>query len=228
MNSPFSFDLFEKVPVIGIMRNFPPDAMNIIAGLYLEAGLTTLEITMNSEGAADTLSTLSEKYKTKLNIGAGTVLNLEELEIAISAGAQFIVTPVLNKEVIKHCVQERIPVFPGAYTPTEIYKAWEMGATMVKVFPASSLGAGYIKEVLAPMQFLKLLPTGGITLDNCEDFLASGATGVALGSGLFPKELVIRHQWDGIKKGFDQFYYRIHGTKIPDTGNPKNESKKGC
>lgn len=209
MSNHFSFNLFEKVPLVGIMRNIPPEAMNIIAGLYQEAGLTTLEITMNSEGATTALSALSKEYKKRLNIGAGTVLNLKDMDMAISSGAQFIVTPALNEVVIQRCVQERIPVFPGAYTPTEIYKAWEMGATMVKVFPASTLGAGYIKEVLAPMQFLKLLPTGGITLDNCQDFLDAGATGVAIGNGLFPKKLVAHQQWGELKMRLEKFYILV-------------------
>lgn len=213
MNKSFSIDLFEKMPVVGIMRNISPESMNILTALYLEAGLTTLEITMNSEGAVNTLAELSKKYGTKLNIGAGTVLTLEELNRALSAGAQFIVTPVLNEAVIKSCVKVGIPVFPGAYTPTEIYKAWEMGAGMVKVFPASKLGVAYIKEVLAPMRFLKLLPTGGVTLENCLDFLKEGAAGVALGSNLFPQKLIQDRKWDELKELFRQFHDLIHKFK---------------
>lgn len=211
MNNSFSKKLFEKMPVVGIMRNVPPPAMEIITDLYLESGLTTLEITMNSEDAVSTISSLTKKYGEKLNIGAGTVLTLDDLEQALSAGAQFIVTPVLNEEIIEHCVQKNIPVFPGAYTPTEIYKAWTMGATMVKVFPASKLGVNYIKEVLAPMRFLKLLPTGGVTLENCHTFLQAGASGVALGSGLFPKALIQTQNWDALKNLFEQFYHKISG-----------------
>lgn len=210
MSNRFSIDLFREMPIVGIMRDVPPEAMNRLADLYLESGLTTLEITMNSEGAATTLSALTGKYRTKLNIGAGTVLTLKELDQALSAGAQFIVTPVLNEAVIKRCVEKEIPVFPGAYTPTEIYKAWEMGVTMVKVFPASRLGVSYIKEVLAPMRFLKLLPTGGVTLENCQDFLKAGAAGVALGSSLFPKDLIQNKKWGALQELFEQFYRRVH------------------
>lgn len=214
MSNSFSMDLFKQTPLVGIMRDIPPEAMNILAGLYLESGLTTLEITMNSEGAINTLTGLTGKYGTKLNIGAGTVLTLEELELALSAGAQFIVTPVLNEAVIKCCVKKGIPVFPGAYTPTEIYKAWEMGAGMVKVFPASRLGPAYIKEVLAPMRFLKLLPTGGVTLENCQDFLEGGAAGVALGSSLFPRELIQHEKWTELKELFERFQDLIYKSII--------------
>jgi 2-dehydro-3-deoxyphosphogluconate aldolase/(4S)-4-hydroxy-2-oxoglutarate aldolase len=209
MNHSFSATLFEEMPVVGIMRGIPPVAMHKIADLYLESGLTTLEITMNSAGALPTLKALSRKYGTELNIGAGTVLNLEELENALSFGAQFIVTPVLNKTVIDRCVEKGIPVFPGAYTPTEIYQAWEMGADMVKVFPASGLGADYIKNVKAPMNFLKLLPTGGIDLENCLDFFQAGASGIALGSSLFPRTFIEHENWTALSALFEQFRNRI-------------------
>ena len=205
MTNTFSQTLFQEAPLVGIMRNVPPPAMHKIAECYLKAGLTTLEITLNSEKALSTIETLTEKYGGQLNIGAGTVLNLKELEQALSAGAQFIVTPVLKKSVVSHCAEKRIPVFPGAYTPTEIHKAWEMGADMVKVFPAAGLGADYIKDVLAPMRFLKLLPTGGVNLDNCRDFFQAGATGVALGSSLFPKTLIQHENWGDLTKLFEQF-----------------------
>lgn len=209
MNEPFSTNLFDEMPLVGIMRGISPAAMHQVADRYVKAGLTTLEITMNSAGAVPTLAALSGKYGTKLNIGAGTVLNLQQLETALSAGAQFIVTPVLNQSVVAFCVERGIPVFPGAYSPTEIYQAWEMGADMIKVFPASGLGIDYIKNVKAPMEFLKLLPTGGVNLENCVDFLQAGASAVALGSSLFPKTLIQQENWDALEELFGQFHDKI-------------------
>jgi 2-dehydro-3-deoxyphosphogluconate aldolase/(4S)-4-hydroxy-2-oxoglutarate aldolase len=167
-----------------------------LARYYAEAGLTTLEVTMNSDEALTTITRLVQDFDEKLNIGAGTVCTLEDLDKALAAGAQFIVTPILQEEVIKACVQQQIPVFPGAYSPTEIYKAWHLGATMVKVFPATKLGASFIKEVLAPMDYLKLLPTGGVSLDNFKDFFVAGAAGVGMGSQLFPKKLIEEGDWE--------------------------------
>ena len=135
MSKPFSWEAFNKIPVVGIMRNIPQAQVEMIVSQYYEAGFTTLEVTMNSEGAAKTISYLSEIYTDTLNVGAGTVLTLEDLDEALTAGANFIVTPIVNEDVIKICVARKVPVFPGAYTPTEIYKAWSMGAAMVKVFP---------------------------------------------------------------------------------------------
>ena len=198
-------ELFEASPIIGIMRNLPAEHTAIIAQNYFEAGLTNMEITMNSAGAAKNISMLAKNYAGKLNIGAGTVCDMHDLEEALNANAQFIVTPILNKQVIKTCVGENIPVFPGAYTPSEIYKAWHWGATMVKVFPATDLGPGYIKEVLAPLNKVKLLPTGGIGLNNFKAYLSAGAKGVGVGSSLFPADIIKNNDWAALKSMFVLF-----------------------
>jgi 2-dehydro-3-deoxyphosphogluconate aldolase/(4S)-4-hydroxy-2-oxoglutarate aldolase len=122
--------------------------------------------------------------------------------MAISAGAVFVVTPIVNEEIIQKCVLKGIPVFPGAYTPTEIHKATTFGASMVKVFPASTLGPRYIKELLGPFPQFKLLPTGGISLENMDDFLKAGAKGVGIGSHLFPIEIIREKRWEDLRKIF--------------------------
>jgi 2-dehydro-3-deoxyphosphogluconate aldolase/(4S)-4-hydroxy-2-oxoglutarate aldolase len=197
------------MPIVGILRNFPVDLMDSLAETYAKAGLTNLEITMNSAGVEETIAFLSQKFGDKLNIGAGTVCDTQDLEKALAAGAQFIVTPILDEEVIRECVRQQIPVFPGAYTPTEIYKAWKLGASMVKVFPASKLGPEYIKEVLAPLNTIKLMPTGGVTLDNCTDFLKAGAKGLGMGGQLFPKNLIEKQQWPQVKAVLEQFVLKV-------------------
>jgi 2-dehydro-3-deoxyphosphogluconate aldolase/(4S)-4-hydroxy-2-oxoglutarate aldolase len=202
MPSKFSRELFDRIPIVGILRNVPPLTVPILARYYADAGLTNLEVTMNSDEASTTITRLVQDFEGKLNIGAGTVCTLDDLDKALSAGAQFIVTPILQEEVIKACVQQQIPVFPGAYSPTEIYKAWHLGATMVKVFPATKLGASYIKEVLAPMNYLKLLPTGGINLDNLTEFMKAGAAGLGLGSQLFPPKLIEEGRWERLSELF--------------------------
>ena len=202
MSKPFSWEAFNKIPVVGIMRNIPQAQVEMLVSQYYESGFTTLEVTMNSEGAAKTISYLSEIYTDTLNIGAGTVLTLEDLDEALKAGANFIVTPVVNEDVIKICVARKVPVFPGACTPTEIYKAWSMGASMVKVFPATRLGPDYIKEVLAPLKFLKLVPTGGVSIDTIIDFFKAGATGVGMGSTLFSKDLIEKEKWNELGRHF--------------------------
>ena len=213
MKQGFSWQLMEAMPIVGIMRNIPAEAVYAITKHYYEAGLTTLEVTMNTTGATSLIDTLVKEYGDKLNIGAGTVLTLKDLDAALTAGAQFIVTPIVNEDVIFACVKQNIPVFPGAYTPTEIYKAWMLGASMVKIFPASKLGMEYIKEVLAPMNDLKLLPTGGINLDNCTSFLKAGARGLGLATSLFPKEYIENNNWDALRTLFEQYVAKITAFK---------------
>lgn len=205
MPAAFSWTLFQQMPVIGILRNIAPLHSEKIAELYFESGFTTLEITMNSPGAAATISSLSERFSDRLNIGAGTVCTLEDLEEAISAGASFIVTPVLSEDVIKAAVIKNIPIFPGAFTPSEIYKAWMLGASMVKVFPATVLGPEFIRDVLAPLPYLKLIPTGGVSIDNFNSFLKAGAAGVGVGSTLFPGNLIKEEKWEKLSELFLRF-----------------------
>jgi 2-dehydro-3-deoxyphosphogluconate aldolase/(4S)-4-hydroxy-2-oxoglutarate aldolase len=116
-------------------------------------------------------------------------------QASIQAGAQFLVTPALLPDVIAVANRNHIPIACGAYTPTEILTAWRAGADLVKVFPASQLGPGYIKDVLAPLPDLLLVPTGGVNLDNCAAFLAAGAYAVAVGSQLVSKELARKKDW---------------------------------
>jgi 2-dehydro-3-deoxyphosphogluconate aldolase / (4S)-4-hydroxy-2-oxoglutarate aldolase len=210
MGHSFSWEKFNRMPLTGIVRNIPRLKTEHLAKYYYDAGLTTMEVTMNSAEAAETIARLVTIFGDTLNIGAGTVCSLKDLENALAAGAQFIVTPVINEEVITACVAAKVPIFPGAYTPTEIYRAWSLGAGMVKVFPAGKLGVEYIKEVLAPLDQIRLMPTGGITVDNFTGFLQAGAAGVGLGSSLFPKQLVEDEEWDALKIIFGEFVKRYN------------------
>ncbi|WP_299534359.1 bifunctional 4-hydroxy-2-oxoglutarate aldolase/2-dehydro-3-deoxy-phosphogluconate aldolase [Ulvibacterium sp.] len=198
----FSWDEFQKVPIVGIMRGWDMETIFYVAKVYKEAGLTTLEVTMNTPSATKIISTLRKEFP-KLNIGAGTVCSRNDLETALEVGSQFIVTPVLDEEVIKNCVDQNIPIFPGAFTPTEIYRAWNLGASAVKVFPATQLGPQYIKDILAPLNEIKLMPTGGVSKDNIQSFFQVGAYGVGMGGSLFPKELIKNKDYEGLKDHFN-------------------------
>lgn len=205
----FSRERFETLPIVGIIRNISPEDVRRILPLYLEAGLTTVEITMNTPSAEELIRYARDRYGEALNIGAGTVCNTAGLEKALAAGATFIVTPIVEEQVISSCVQRHIPIFPGAYTPTEIYRAWSLGAEMVKVFPATRLGAEYFREVLAPLNELRLLPTGGVNIENCLDFLEAGACGLGLGSQLFHKAYIQARNWEALKAHFDNFAGKV-------------------
>ncbi|KAA0993271.1 bifunctional 4-hydroxy-2-oxoglutarate aldolase/2-dehydro-3-deoxy-phosphogluconate aldolase [Dyadobacter aurulentus] len=205
----FSDKLFKKAPLVGIIRNVSLEDVKQILPIYREAGLTTVEITMNTPDAAEMISYAIAHESAGLNIGAGTVCTENDLKAALEAGAQFIVTPVINKKVIKSCVKKGIPIFPGAFTPTEIYNVWTLGATMVKIYPATSLGPEYIKDLKAPMNQLKLLPTGGVGLENMNAFLQAGANGLGIGGQLFDKKLIQNKDWAGLKAHFQQFVHKL-------------------
>ncbi len=164
---------------------------------------------MNTLGARQIIETLIDQYKGKVNIGAGTVCNLKELDTAIESGAQFIVTPIINEEVMKACTEQEIPIFPGALTPTEIYTAWTMGAEMIKIFPSSSLGSGYIKELKGPFDNIKLMAVGGISIANCTEYIKAGASALGLGSQLFNKQMIEENNWEGLSAHFNCFADKI-------------------
>jgi 2-dehydro-3-deoxyphosphogluconate aldolase/(4S)-4-hydroxy-2-oxoglutarate aldolase len=203
-NKQFSWEAFESIPLIGIIRHVSADDLREILPLYQDAGFTTLEITMNTADVDDFIPYVLENFPD-LNVGAGTVCTKKDLKSALLLGAQFIVTPIVDKGVIKACVAAGIPVFPGAYTPTEIFKAWSLGASMVKVYPAASLGPGYIKDVKAPLKHIKLMPTGGVKIDNLLAFKHAGADGFGIGSQLFDKKLIKAKDWSGLKAHFSRF-----------------------
>jgi 2-dehydro-3-deoxyphosphogluconate aldolase/(4S)-4-hydroxy-2-oxoglutarate aldolase len=115
----------------------------------------------------------------------------------------------MRKKIIRACVKKEIPIFPGAFTPSEIYEAWSEGASMVKVFPAATLGADYIKDVKAPLGQVKLMPTGGIDLENIESFKKAGAEGFGVGSPLFKKNLIRDKDWNGLKEHFKKFVEKV-------------------
>lgn len=197
----FSWERYNHAPIVAIVRGQTLDTVIDIAQAFEDSGLTTIEITMNTPKACEIISHLRENFKN-LNIGAGTVCTTEDLENALSAGAQFIVTPILNEEVIKKSVSLGIPIFPGAYSPTEIYRAWSLGASMVKIFPASQLGPKFIKDLKGPLNSIKLLPTGGVSIDNIKSFFDVGASGVGMGSSLLKKDLLSRKDFEQLKNYF--------------------------
>lgn len=143
---------------------------------------------MNTKGATGLIKNAVMRYGKQLMIGAGTVLTLKDLKDALRAGATFIVSPVVVPPVIQYCARHKIPVFPGALVPQDIYKAWQAGATMVKVFPASCFGPDYFKEIKGPFPEVELLACGGVTPKNLPTYFRNGASAVAVGSSVFRKD----------------------------------------
>jgi 2-dehydro-3-deoxyphosphogluconate aldolase/(4S)-4-hydroxy-2-oxoglutarate aldolase len=197
-------DSLQHSPVIGILRGYRREVTDGVLGAYGAAGLSAIEITLNTPNALHIIKEMVAQYGATLHIGAGTVCSVSALEKALDAGAAFIVTPVLDIDVIHRCKEAGIPVFPGAYTPTEIYRAWDAGASMVKIFPAAQLGPAYIKQLKAPLDQIKVMPTGGISLDNMQTYLNAGASGLGMGSALFEQQYIDAKDWGGLQRHFEK------------------------
>lgn len=161
----------------------------------LEGGITELEFTLTNQDANKAITAVRKEFADRLTVGAGTVLDAEQANASIAAGAQFLVTPALLPDVIAVAQHHSIPIACGAYTPTEILTAWRLGADLVKVFPASQLGPGYIKDVRGPLPNIPMVPTGGVNVENCAAFLAAGAYTVAVGSQLVSRSMVQKKDW---------------------------------
>ena len=180
---------------LGIIRVQTSSDLVRIAEALREGGLKCLEITMTTPGALEAIEGSRERLPDVL-MGAGTVLDAVTAREAILAGAQFLVTPTVAPDVIEMAHRYGIPVIPGAMTPTEILACWEAGADMVKVFPASVLGSGYIKAVRGPLPQIPLVPTGGITADNAGDFIKAGAALVCAGGWLVDRSALAQGRYE--------------------------------
>jgi 2-dehydro-3-deoxyphosphogluconate aldolase/(4S)-4-hydroxy-2-oxoglutarate aldolase len=168
--------------IVAIIRGAEPKKVFSIVQALFEGGIRVVEITLNSENAFELISELSAKMNDKMLIGAGTVLDVQSAETAIKHGAQFIISPSLNIELIKFVKEQNLVSIPGAFTATEIVTAYNAGADIVKVFPA--LNPQYIKDLRAPLSHIPLMPAGGINLSNIKEFQKAGAVAFGVGSSL--------------------------------------------
>ncbi len=163
-------------------------------------GMRIIEITWNSDRAADLVGKLRAELP-HCTIGIGTLLNLEQLQTAIDIGAQFLFTPHTDAAMIKTAVKSQIPIIPGALSPTEIITAFNYGATCVKVFPISTVGGvNYLRSLKPVLTEIPLIPTGGVNLENAQEFIAAGAIAIGLAGDLFPQNLVTTENWEAIGK----------------------------
>lgn len=183
--------------VIALIRANSADGLLECARALADGGLTSIELTMTTPGAIRMLERASSELPGFL-FGLGTVLDAETARLGILAGARFVVTPALRPEVITVCRRYGVPVFCGAFTPSEILAAWEAGADAAKIFPAEFFGAGYIKSVKAPFPQIEMVPTGGVNEQNVGDFLRAGAFAVAAGSSLVDGRALKEKNWSAI------------------------------
>ena len=192
--------------IVAIIRGITKEQLIPAFEAAVKGGIKKLEVTMNTEGVLELIKMSRDYFKDQVSIGAGTVCHLEDMHRAIDGGAQFIVSPLVDLEMIKYCHDHGVPVYPGAMTPTEIYRAWDAGATMVKVFPVNAMGGpDYIKSVKGPLDQIKLLACNGVNLQNCQEYIQKGADAIALGSQLFRREWLETGEYDKIYQSAKQF-----------------------
>lgn len=174
----------EQAGVVAVIRIKDPSRLRAVVDALAEGGLRAIEVTMSVPGAVELIRELAPQMPAGFLLGAGTVTDAETARRVIDAGARYIVSPVFRREVVAACHAGGVPAMPGCFSPTEILDAWDAGADIVKVFPATALGPGYIKDILGPLPHVKLMPTGGVTLDNAGDWIRAGAVAVGVGTAL--------------------------------------------
>jgi len=168
--------------IVAILRGMnPKDVVNIASALH-EGGIKIIEVTLNSDEALSLIEKLSAAFQNRMLVGAGTVLTVMDARNAVAAGASFLISPTLDLEVIKAAKDNAVISIPGAYTPTEVFTAWKNGADIIKVFPAP--GPDYIKNILAPLNQIPIMPTGGIDTQNIAAYKNAGASAYGIGSSL--------------------------------------------
>ncbi|MGO1988049.1 bifunctional 4-hydroxy-2-oxoglutarate aldolase/2-dehydro-3-deoxy-phosphogluconate aldolase [Mammaliicoccus vitulinus] len=206
-----TLNIIKETKLIAILRNAnPDDVLPIVRTLY-KAGVRAIEVTMNSPKALASIDLIANEMKGKVVVGAGTVLDAESARLAILSGATFILSPTVNKETIRMTKKYGVVSIPGALTPTEILEAYEYGGDIIKVFPTTTMGPSYIKDLQGPLPHIPLLPTGGVDLNNVADFIKAGAVGVGLGSALVNTKVETSDEYhDELEKTAQAFYNKVH------------------
>jgi len=204
----------EAAGAVAVIRLDDARGLVQVAEALLSGGLDCIEFTMTTPGALQVMERVAQQFGDKLLLGAGTVLDAQTADAAILVGACFVVGPNLSIPVIELCHRRGVVVVPGTFTPTEIHTAWQAGADMIKVFPAYVGGPRYIRAILAPLPQVKLMPTGGVTLQNAADFVKAGAVAVGLSSALVDKETVQEGRFEILTERAAQLVAAIRKARV--------------
>jgi len=202
----------EETGVVAVLRLTDAAVGRDVANALMAGGVTAIEITMTVPRAVELIEELSRTLPQAL-IGAGTVTDPATARAVIDAGAKFVVSPVFRPSVVEACHERGVPACPGCFSPTEILAAWDMGADVVKVFPATSLGPGYIKDLRGPFPSLKLMPTGGVSQANAAEWIRAGAVAIGAGSSLVDAKAVAARQFATITANARAFVDAVKGAR---------------
>ena len=199
--------------IVAVVRAPDGDQLVHVARALADGGVDVVEITMSVPNALDVLRQIRQELGERLLLGAGTVLDAETARAVLLAGAEFIVAPTLNLDVIRLCRRYGKLVMPGAFTPTEILTAWEAGADIVKVFPADVVGPAFFKALRGPLPQIRLMPTGGVDLTTAADFLKAGACCLGIGGQLVEPKAVAERNFDRIRTLARQYVAIVQQTR---------------
>ena len=188
----------EALGIVAVIRLKDPAKLRAVVDALADGGVRALEVTMTVPGAVELIRQLAPALPAGFLLGAGTVIDAAAARAVIDAGASFVVGPVFRPDVIAACHERDVPAMPGCFSPTEILAAHDAGADIVKLFPATALGPQFIRDVRAPLPQVKLMPTGGVTLDNAGDWIRAGAVAVGLGSALLDAKAIDAGRFDVI------------------------------
>lgn len=200
MNREQTMQAIVDTGVVAIVRGTTAASLADMVEALRRGGIRAIEVAFNTPHAAPMIEELADKHASGMIVGAGTVLDPETARTAIMAGARFVLSPTLHLGVVETCLRYAIPVIPGAMTPTEVLTAWSAGATLVKVFPAGTLGSRYFKDLQGPLPQVSLMAVGGVNLDNAPEFIRAGAVGLGIGGELVDKTLVAEGRWDELTR----------------------------
>lgn len=201
--------------IIAIIRGVDTQKIVSVAKALNDGGIKLIEVTFNQKDPSSFIETakainLITENCPNVVVGAGTVLDTNQVDIAKNAGAKYIISPDSDEEVIRYTVKSGLVSIPGAYTPTEIKKAHNAGADFIKLFPCVNDAIGYLKAVKAPLSHVKFLAVGGVTIDNASDFIKAGAVGVGVGGFLINKEMIDNNDWESLTKLAKEFAEKVN------------------
>jgi 2-dehydro-3-deoxyphosphogluconate aldolase/(4S)-4-hydroxy-2-oxoglutarate aldolase len=188
--------VLKEEKIVAIIRGTAPQHIDATADALVNGGICLLEVTLNTEKALEAIGRWRERFAGQVYIGAGTVLDAEMAQQSLDAGAQFLISPNLDEDVVRLGKDNGVDVWPGVMTPTEMVRAWKAGASAVKVFPSATLGSKYFREVRGPLSQIPMIATGGINLENMNEFLHAGAVAVGVGGSLVDKKLIEDSRFD--------------------------------
>lgn len=203
----------EQTGLIAIVRGIEPESVLPLAEALYAGGVEVIEVTCNSTRYLESITTLKNKMGDKMKVGAGTVINPVMAQLVIDAGADFVLSPDFNPDVISMVHEKQRLMIPAVMTPSEILQACRLGVDLLKLFPANSLGIDYLKEIQGPLDNLALIPVGGITLENTASFAQAGAFAVGVGSALTNKQWVKDGEWEKITRQAEAFIRAFHDNK---------------